>query len=69
MGTKDITAEQYAKYKNCTVQNIRKHYRKTGLKNLPEVIEVKHYSRFYLFVVNSDLKMPDDGVIKNRHFK
>jgi len=59
MKTKDITAIDYARYKGWTVQNVRKHYRSTGLKNLPEILDVKHYSRFYLFVVPYDLDIPD----------
>lgn len=57
--TKDITAMDYAKVLHCTVQNVRKHFKATGLKHLPDVIEVKHYSRFYLFVVREDLVIPD----------
>lgn len=58
MKTKDITAMDYAIYKNWTVQNVRKHLRQTVLEKMPEVIDVKHYSRFYLFVVPEDLPIP-----------
>ena len=59
--TKDITAEQYAKYKSCTVQNIRKHLLVNGIghKIFDAVLDIKYYSRFYLFVVNEDLVIPD----------
>lgn len=56
--TKEITAMDYAKVLRCTTQNVRKHLRLTGLKNLPDVIEVKHYSRFYLFIVPESLVIP-----------
>ena len=59
MKTKDITAMDYAKYRDWTVQNVRKHFRKTGIEKFPEVIDVKRYSRFYLFVVPADLPIPD----------
>lgn len=58
MATKDITAMQYAAYKCCTVQNIRKHLRQTGLQKFPEVIDIKRYSRFYLFVVDESMEIP-----------
>lgn len=56
--TKDITAKQYAAYKGCTPQNISKHVRQTGTKNLPDVIEIRYYSRFYLLVVPANLPTP-----------
>lgn len=59
--TKDITAMEYAKYKGCTVQNVRKHFIKPCGIDAPffeDVIRVKHYSRFYLFVVDTDLVIP-----------
>lgn len=59
--TKDITAMEYAKYKYCTVQNVRKHFKNHGLdyEFFSDVISVKHYSRFYLFVVDADMVIPD----------
>lgn len=59
MKTKDITAMDYAVYRGWTVQNVRKHFRQTGIEKFPEVIDVKRYSRFYLFVVPGDLPIPD----------
>jgi len=59
MKTKDITAMDYAAYRGWTVQNVRKHFRQTGIEKFPEVIDVKRYSRFYLFVVPGDLPIPD----------
>ena len=59
MATKDITAMDYATYRWWTVQNVRKHFRQTGIEKFPEVIDVKRYSRFYLFVVPGDLPIPD----------
>jgi len=49
----------YATYRGWTVQNVRKHFRQTGIEKFPEVIDVKRYSRFYLFVVPADLPIPD----------
>lgn len=60
--TKDITAMEYAKYKGCTVQNVRKHFIKPigiDCEFFAEVIKVKHYSRFYLFVVDATLPIPE----------
>lgn len=57
--TKEITSLQYAKYLGCTSQNISKHVRNNNLKFLPDVIEVKNYSRFYLLVVPVNLTIPD----------
>jgi len=56
--TKDITPIEYAKYRGWSVQNVRKHFKATGLEKFPEVISVKHFSRFYVFVVDSDLIIP-----------
>lgn len=49
----------YAAYRGWKVQNVRKHFRQTGIEKFPEVIDVKRYSRFYLFVVPADLPIPD----------
>lgn len=60
--TKGITAIQYAKYKNCTVQNVRKHFANNGIEHKffeGDILEVKHYSRFYLFVVSEDMVIPN----------
>jgi len=59
--TKDITAMELARYNNCTVQNVRKYFKKKGLdyKLFEDVKAVKHYARFYLFVVDADLAIPD----------
>lgn len=57
--TKLITAMQYAKYRYWTVQNVRKHFKATGLDKFPEVLSVQHYSRFYLFVVPESMAIPD----------
>jgi len=61
--TKEITTKQYADYRNCTAQNISKHIRQTGIKNLPDVIKVKHYSRFVTLVVPAELPVREDDVI------
>lgn len=53
--TKEITPLQYANYLNCTVANISKHLRNNKMQFLPDVIEVKRYSRFYLLVVPANL--------------
>lgn len=53
--TKEITPTQYANYLGCTVANVSKHLRNNKMQFLPDVIEVKKYSRFYLLVVDSDL--------------
>lgn len=50
---------QYAKYRGWTVQNVRKHFKATGLDKFPEVLNVQHYSRFYLFVVPENMVIPD----------
>lgn len=60
--TKDITAMEFARYKNCNVQNVRKHFANNGLEHKffnGEVLDVKHYARFYLFVVSADMVIPD----------
>lgn len=57
-GTKEITPIQYAWYAGCSVQNVRKNYKNTGLKHLDHVLDVKHYSRFYLFIVPETLDIP-----------
>jgi hypothetical protein len=53
MQTKDITPKQYAKWKGCTIQNITKHIRAGN--DLPHVITVKNFSRFYLLEVPQEL--------------
>lgn len=58
--TKEVTAEDYAEYKGCTVQNIRKHIKNNNLHYLPDVIRIRKYSRFYLLVV------PDRLPIKSK---
>lgn len=57
--TKEITPIQYADYKGWTLQNVTKHLRKknNALAGLPDVIEVKKYSRFYLLEVEESLKV------------
>lgn len=57
--TKEITPLQYSKYLGCTSQNISKHIRNGKIDFLPDVIEVKHYSRFYLLVVPVSLTIPE----------
>lgn len=61
--TKEITTKQYADYRGCTAQNISKHIRQTGTKFLPDVIEIKHYSRFVTLVVPSQLIVREDNKI------
>jgi len=53
MQTKDITPKQYAKWKGCTIQNITKHIRAGN--ELPYVITIKNFSRFYLLEVPHSL--------------
>ncbi len=53
--TKEITPLQYSKYLGCTVANVSKHLRNNKMQYLPDVIEVKHYSRFYLLIVPESL--------------
>lgn len=53
MKTKDITPLQYAKWKGCTLQNITKLIRNN--KELPGVITIKKYSRFYLLEVPENM--------------
>lgn len=51
--TKRINAAQYAEWARCSRQNITKHI---GKKNdLPHVIRVVKYSRFYLLEVPESL--------------
>jgi hypothetical protein len=66
--TKEITPIQYADYKGWTLQNVTKHLRKKKdpLSGLPDVIEVKKYSRFYLLEVDNSLKVNSiEQAIKN----
>lgn len=68
MSTKEITPIQYADYKGWTLQNVTKHLRKKNnpLSGLPDVIDVKRYSRFYLLEVSQSLKVNTiDQCIKN----
>lgn len=51
--TKDVTPKQYAKWYGCTLQNITKQIRKN--KELPYVITIKKFSRFYLLEVPNHL--------------
>ena len=53
METKDITPKQYAEYRGCSVQNIRK-YVELG-KPLEFVLQIKRWSRFYTFEVPATL--------------
>lgn len=53
--TKEITPLQYSKYLGCSVANVSKHLRKNNMQHLPDVIDVKRYSRFYLLVVPASL--------------
>jgi hypothetical protein len=56
-GTKEVTAAEYAKYLGCTAQNVSKHVRNNNLHYLPDVIQIKRYSRFYLLVVPDRIKI------------
>lgn len=51
--TKEITPIQYADATDQTLQNVTKHLRHG--KELPGVIEIKKYSRFYLLVVDKSM--------------
>lgn len=53
--TKEITPLQYSRILKCTVANVSKHLRNNKMQFLPDVIEVKKYSRFYLLVVPENL--------------
>ena len=53
MKTKDITPQQYAEYKGCSVQNIRKHIKEGN--ELEHVIRIKTWSRFYTLEVPATL--------------
>ena len=53
--TKQITPEQYASYKGCSVQYIHRLLKKGDMFKLPEIIEAKRYSRFYVLVVDASL--------------
>lgn len=53
--TKQITPEQYASYKGCSVQYIHRLLKSRDMGKMPEIIEVKRYSRFYVLVVDSTL--------------
>lgn len=53
--TKEITPLQYSKYLGCSLSNVTKHLRNGKMQYLPDVIEVRHYSRFYLLVVPASL--------------
>lgn len=46
---KDITLSEYAGYRKCTLSNISKQIRKN--RNLPNVIEIKKWGRFYTLMV------------------
>jgi len=55
MRTKEITPTQYADLRGWSLQNVTKHIR--AKNELPHVISVKHYSRFYLLEVSESLKV------------
>ena len=57
--TKEITPHQYAKYLNCSEANVSKHLRNNNMKFLPDIIDVKRWSRFYVLVVSAHLTIPD----------
>lgn len=57
-GTKEITPHQYAKYLGCSESNVSKHLRNGKMEHLPDVIEVKRYSRFYVLVVLDKIIIP-----------
>jgi hypothetical protein len=52
---KEVTPLQYSKYLGCSVQYIHKLLLRGQIGKLPNVIEVKRYSRFYLLVVPDTL--------------
>lgn len=47
--TKDITPTQYAKWRKCSLSNIIKQIKYN--RELPQVLEVKRFGRFYLLNV------------------
>ena len=62
--TKEITTSQYAKLVGCTPQNISKHIRNTGIKNLRLAHKINYYSRFVLIEVDADLEVPEHSKTK-----
>lgn len=53
--TKDITPQQYADYKGCSLQYITRIIREGKISKLPHVIRLKNISRFYLLEVPEKL--------------
>lgn len=51
METKEITPAQYAKYRGFSPQYVHKILKDGKLELMPEVQEIKKYSRFYVLVV------------------
>lgn len=66
--TKEITTKQYADYLGCTPQNISKHIRLTGKKNLADVININYYSRFVTLVVSASLPVRKDSEIPTKKY-
>lgn len=67
MKTKDITPNQYAEFKKCSVQNIRKHI-KLG-NPLEHVIKIKTWSRFYTLEVPETLNAESFSTTKIKYKK
>lgn len=53
--TKELTPKEYACLYKCSPTYIRKMLIDDKLDKLPNVIEIKRYSRFYLLIVPADL--------------
>lgn len=62
METKDITPLEYAKYRGCSIQNVTKQIR--NKRELPHVLKIKHWSRFYTLEVPISLSAKSFTEIK-----
>lgn len=63
--TKEITPTEYAKWKGVRLASITKHIRAKNFKNLPYVIEIKNWSRFYVFVVPEFVGLTSYNTLKS----
>lgn len=63
--TKEITPTEYAKWRGVRLAAITKHIRGKNFKNLPYVIEIKKWSKFYIFVVPDFVGLTSYDTIKS----
>lgn len=63
--TKEITPTEYAKWRGVRLAAITKHIRDKNFKNLPYVIEIKNWSRFYIFVVPDFVGLTSFNTLKS----